>query len=61
MQYDWYIIITLFKEDNIFGTNASLTYGPQIQKTTMRLIITDRTKIIYSMYMIWVLSILEND
>ena len=26
------IIITLFQEDNIFGTNASLTYGPQIQK-----------------------------
>ena len=25
------IIITLFQEDNIFGTNASLTYGPQIQ------------------------------
>ena len=22
------IIITLFQEDNIFGTNASLTYGP---------------------------------
>ena len=31
----------------MFGTNASLAYGPQIQ---MRLIITDRTKIIYSMY-----------
>ena len=26
------IIITLFHEDNIFGTNASLTYGPQIQR-----------------------------
>ena len=27
------IIITtiLFQEDNIFGTNASLTYGPQLQ------------------------------
>ena len=25
------IIITLFQEDNMFGTNASLTYGPQIQ------------------------------
>ena len=24
------LIITLFQEDNIFGTNASLTYGPQI-------------------------------
>ena len=23
------IIITLFQEDNIFGTDASLTYGPQ--------------------------------
>ena len=26
------IIITLFQEDNIFGTDASLTYGPQIQR-----------------------------
>ena len=26
------IIITLFQEDNIFGTNASLTYGPQMQR-----------------------------
>ena len=26
------IIITLFQEDNIFGTNASLTYGPQFTK-----------------------------
>ena len=25
------IIITLFQEDTIFDTNASLTYGPQIQ------------------------------
>ena len=25
------IIITSFQEDNIFGTNASLIYGPQIQ------------------------------
>ena len=25
---------TLFQEDTIFGTNASLTYGPQIQKHT---------------------------
>ena len=25
------IIITLFQEDNIFGTNASLTYAPQLQ------------------------------
>ena len=33
----------------MFGTNASLAYGPQIQ-TYMRLIITDRTKIINSMY-----------
>ena len=44
------IIITLFQEDNIFDTDVSLTYGPQITKTYMRLIITDRTKIIYSMY-----------
>ena len=31
----WYIIIiilTLFQEDNIFGTNARLIYGPQIQR-----------------------------
>ena len=26
------IIISLFQEDNIFGMNASLTYGPQIQR-----------------------------
>ena len=26
------IIISLFQEDNIFGTNASLTYGPQFQR-----------------------------
>ena len=25
------IIITLLQEDNIFGTSASLTYGPQLQ------------------------------
>ena len=25
------IIISLFQEDNIFGTNASLTYGPRLQ------------------------------
>ena len=28
------IIITLFQKDSIFGTNASLTYGPQIQRHT---------------------------
>ena len=26
------IIIFLFQEDNIFGTNASLTYGPRLQR-----------------------------
>ena len=26
------IIISLFQEDNIFGTNASLTYGPRLQR-----------------------------
>ena len=26
------IIITLFQEDNIFGTNVSLTYGPRLQR-----------------------------
>ena len=25
------VIISLFQEDNIFGTSASLTYGPQLQ------------------------------
>ena len=28
------ITITLFQEDNIFGSDASLTYGPQIQRHT---------------------------
>ena len=28
------IIITLFQEDSRFGTNASLTYDPQLQKKT---------------------------
>ena len=41
------VIITLLQEDNKFGTDASLTYGPQIQR---RLITTDSTKIIYIMY-----------
>ena len=44
------IIITLFQEDNIFGTNASLTIWSSNTKAYMRLIITDRSKIIYSMY-----------
>ena len=26
------IIITFFQDDSIFGTNANLTYGPQIQR-----------------------------
>ena len=44
------IIIILFQEDNIFSTNASLTYGHQIQRHTyMRLKIT-KMKIIHSMY-----------
>ena len=25
-------IISLFQEDNIIGTNASLTYGPRLQR-----------------------------
>ena len=29
------IIITLFKEDNIFGRYASLTYGPQLTNIYM--------------------------
>ena len=31
------IIITLFQEDNIFGTDASLTYGPQLTNVDMLL------------------------
>ena len=27
---------TLFQEDNISGTNASLTYGPQLQRYNVR-------------------------
>ena len=43
------IIITLLQEDNTFGTNASLTYGSQIQKHTC--IDNYKTmKIRYSMY-----------
>ena len=43
------IIITLFQEDNIFGTNASLTYGPQIKD--MHGFDNYKTmKIIYSIY-----------
>ena len=43
------LIITLFHEDNIFDTNASLTYGPQIQRDAC--FDNNKTmKIIYSMY-----------
>ena len=43
------IIITLFQEDCIFGTNASLTYAPQIQRHAG--VDNYKTiKIIYSMY-----------
>ena len=45
--YYWFIMIIIiisFQEDNIFGTNASLTYGPQMQ-TYMRLIITKQWKL----------------
>ena len=31
------IIITLFREDNIFGTDVSLIYGPQITNVDMLL------------------------
>ena len=34
------VIITLFQEDNIFGTNASLNIWSSDTKTYMRLIIT---------------------
>ena len=27
------IIISVFQEDNVFGTNTSLTYGPQLQRS----------------------------
>ena len=37
----------IFKEDNIFGTNASLTYGPQIHNAFDN---NKTMKIIYSMY-----------
>ena len=40
------ITTTLFQEVNIFGTNASLTYGPQIHAFDNYKIM----KIIYSMY-----------
>ena len=39
------LITTLFQEDNIFDTKASLTYGPQIQRQLLT-----EMKIIYSMY-----------
>ena len=39
------IIIITLSQDNIFGTNTSLTFGPQIQR-----VIIDRNKIIDSMY-----------
>ena len=42
------IIITLFQEDNIFGTSASLTYGPPLQLQTVSFAID--VKIIYSRY-----------
>ena len=42
------IIITLFQEDTIFGMNASLTYGPQIQRHALDNYIT--MKHINSMY-----------
>ena len=31
------LIITLFQEDNIFGTDARLTYGPQLTNVDMLL------------------------
>ena len=31
------IITILFQEDNIFGTDASLTYGPQLTNVDMLL------------------------
>ena len=31
------IIITLFQEENIFGTDASLTYGPPLTDVDMLL------------------------
>ena len=34
------IIITLFKEDNIFGRYASLTYGPQLTNIEVKIFLT---------------------
>ena len=42
------IIITLFQDDNIFGTNASLTYGPQIQRHTCVFIYSKFNENIYT-------------
>ena len=38
------IIKTLFQEDNIFGTNASLKHGPQIQRHTLHAFDNYKTK-----------------
>ena len=41
------MIITLFKEGNIFGKYASLTYGPQLTNVEM-LVKMNRQSIIYN-------------
>ena len=44
------IITTSFQEENIFGTDASLTYGPPLTDVDMLLKKMNRYIIIYSMY-----------
>ena len=38
------IIISLFQEDNIFGTSVSLAYGPQLQIYIWENLLTLRTE-----------------
>ena len=44
------LMIILFQEHNIFGTIASLTYGPQIQKDIHAFDNNKTMKLVYSMY-----------
>ena len=39
------IIIILFQEDNIFGTSASLTYGPQLQLQIASFVIDEKIRV----------------
>ena len=40
------IIITLFQEGNVFGMNASLAYGPQLQMVRLSLQILKNLRVI---------------